>query len=172
MGLLWWKYKAGEEFQTTSDTSRKFSWANTSDVTIFLVYALLECQVSGSGAAASVPKELSHREAPFLQHRAEQLGQVQPDVGNVDGHVVRLLQRVCKPEKTEDTPLKSSHYTKYCFKPKLLCNCSETTVLFMFESRMQMRSSHITLPQQRTHAMKENSVSSHISLRQFVLLHI
>lgn len=104
MGLLWWKYKAGEEVLTTSDTSN-FFWANTSDVTVFLVYALLECQVSGSGAAASVPKELSHREAPFLQHRAEQLGQVQPDVGNVDGHVVRLLQRVCKPEKTKRTHL-------------------------------------------------------------------
>lgn len=47
------------------------------------------------------------------------------------------------------------------------CNSFE-----MFESRTQVRSSHITLPQQRTLAMKENSVSSHISMRQFALLHI
>lgn len=52
------------------------------------------------------------------------------------------------------------------------CNSFETIVLFMFESRTQVRSSHITLPQQRTHAMKENSVSSHILMRQFALLHI
>lgn len=56
--------------------------------------------MNDSGVDVSVPKELSHREAPFPQHGAEQLGQVQPDVGNVDGHVVRLLQRVCKPDKT------------------------------------------------------------------------
>ncbi len=60
----------------------------------------IEYQVNSSGV--SVPKELSHREAPFPQHRAEQLGQVQPDVGNVDGHVVRLLQRLCKPEETRE----------------------------------------------------------------------
>lgn len=54
----------------------------------------------GFAAHSSSPKELSHREAPVLQHGAEQLGQVQPDVGNVDGHVVRLLQRICKPENT------------------------------------------------------------------------
>lgn len=57
--------------------------------------------MNDSGVDVSVPKELSHREAPFPQHGAEQLGQVQPDVGNVDGHVVRLLQRVCKPDKTQ-----------------------------------------------------------------------
>lgn len=56
--------------------------------------------MTASGVAVFLPKELSHREAPFPQHRTEQLGQVQPDVGNVDGHVVRLFQRVCEPEKT------------------------------------------------------------------------
>lgn len=62
--------------------------------------------MNDSGADLSVPKELSHREAPFSQHRAEQLGQVQPDMGNVDGHVIRLLQRVHKPEEKKQT-----HYT-------------------------------------------------------------
>lgn len=52
--------------------------------------------------AVFVPKELSHREAPVPQHRADQLSQVQPDMGNVDGHVVRLLQCVCKPEKKQE----------------------------------------------------------------------
>lgn len=47
----------------------------------------------------SVPKEFSHRETPIPQHGAEQLGQVKPDVGNVDSHVIRLLQGVCKPGK-------------------------------------------------------------------------
>lgn len=55
-----------------------------------------------NNVAVSVPKELSHREAPVPQHRAEQFGQVQPDMGNVDGHVVRLLQCVCKPEETRE----------------------------------------------------------------------
>lgn len=85
--------------------------ASTTDLTIFLAYGLLEYHVNGSSVAVAVPKELSHREAPFPQHRAEQLGQVQPDVGNVDGHVVRLLQRVCKPEhenKTKNTTLVDS----------------------------------------------------------------
>lgn len=67
---------------------------------LFLVFGLYEHEVNDSGGAISVPKELSHREAPFPQYRAEQLGQIQPDVGNVDGHVVCLLQRVCKAEKT------------------------------------------------------------------------
>lgn len=44
-----------------------------------------------SGASICLPKELSHREAPLLQHRAQQLSQVQPDVRNVDGHVISLL---------------------------------------------------------------------------------
>lgn len=67
---------------------------------LFLLYASLSIKWPTQVLSVFVPKELSHREAPFPQHRAEQLGQVQPDVGNVDGHVVRLLQRVCKPEKT------------------------------------------------------------------------
>lgn len=66
----------------------------------------------------SVPKELSHREASFLQYRAEQLGQVQPDMGNVDGHVIRLFQRVCKPEKTRRSGGFGSN-----LKPLYYCSC-------------------------------------------------
>lgn len=58
---------------------------------------LFKYPVPDSYVSISVPKELSHRETPLPQHGAEQFGQVKPDVGNVDGHVIRLLQGVCKP---------------------------------------------------------------------------
>lgn len=60
----------------------------------------LDIDMKGS-VIFSAPEELSHREACVLQQRAEQLGQVQPYVGNVDGHVVGQLQRLCKPEKPQ-----------------------------------------------------------------------
>lgn len=66
---------------------------------LYSLLCLFKYRVPDSRVSVSVPKEFSHRETPILQYGAEQLGQVKPDVGNVDGHVIRLLQGVCKPGK-------------------------------------------------------------------------
>lgn len=44
------------------------------------------------------PEEFSHRDAAFVEHRRDQLSQVEPDVWDVDGDVFGHLQDLVEPE--------------------------------------------------------------------------
>lgn len=45
----------------------------------------------------SSPEELAHGNASLVQHRGDDLSQVEPDVGNVYGHVISHLQNLLQP---------------------------------------------------------------------------
>lgn len=96
-----------------------------------------------------LPKELSHREASVPQHGAEQLRQVQPDVGNIDGHVVRLLQRFWKAEKNPQRGINHWYNIKnapvvrwkldWLNKATKLISCSNTdSFIFLIETNQRV----------------------------------
>lgn len=43
------------------------------------------------------PEQISHGNSSLSQHRAEQFSQIQPDEGNINGHIIGLLQHLWKP---------------------------------------------------------------------------
>lgn len=47
-----------------------------------------------------------------MKHGSNELGQVQPDVRDVDSHVISHLEDLLKPEETKDIKLKMCSKTK------------------------------------------------------------
>lgn len=50
-----------------------------------------------------LPEKLSHGDASLVEHWHDQLWQVEPDVGDVDGHVFSQLQDFLQPDQRENT---------------------------------------------------------------------
>lgn len=51
--------------------------------------------------AGDSPEELAHGDASLVEHGGDDLGQVEPDVGDVYGHVLSHLQDLLEPAHTE-----------------------------------------------------------------------